>query len=381
MIAKNSVLVVGGGIMGLSSAYALAQKGLGVTLIDQFDVPNSRGASGDQLRVFCLTYGKDAFYTELAIRALPLWLDLNKQAEFNVLEQNGVLELATKTGGYEDHSFDTLKDMKIPVLKLDKKEIGRRYPMINTRAIRYGLFHKDGGMIWAQRACSAISTLAQRKGAKIRSHVKAVSILRDKNGICGVKDAAGILWQAETYLFAAGFWTPELLKSFKLPIKITRQEQLYLRPLSNRGRYRPEHFPVFMVSSGGFYGFPLHIHGFLKMADHTKGPIAKFDIDTLRESSPAFERKCRTFLKKFIPELTNFTEMEGHICYYDNTPDDDFIVDRLPGMSNAYVAAGFSGHGFKFGPVIGAAAADLIVGAVPKINLHRFRLSRFSRKG
>lgn len=379
MIQKNSVLVVGGGIMGVCAAYFLAEKGRQVTLIDQFDVPNRWAASGDQLRVFRLSYGKDAFYTEMALKTLPLWLEFNRLSDQRLLFQNGVLELATQAHGPEEHSLKTLKDMKVAVQVIEKQEIARRFPMMNTRAIKHAVFHKDGGMVWATNAVSAISVLAQRKGAKVRPQVKVAQVLRDKTGIKGVKDSTGKLWQAESYVFAAGIWTGELLKSYKLPIKITKQQQLYLRPPSNRGRYRPEHFPVWISRQSGFYGFPLHIHGFLKMGDDKKGAPAKPKPgQDDRELSPQFERKCRAFLKRYFPELASFTEFEGHNCYYDNTKDGDFIIDRLPDSPNAVVAAGFSGHGFKFGPLVGRTIAELIVGGKPELNLHRFRLGRFS---
>ncbi|MDE2490306.1 MAG: N-methyl-L-tryptophan oxidase [Elusimicrobia bacterium] len=378
MSVKNTVVVVGGGIMGVQAAWHLAKLGQSVTLLDQYLVPNQWAASGDHLRVFRLTYGKDAFYTEMALKALPLWLDLNAQSEETLLQQNGVLELATKENGYEAQSLAVLKDRKIKYDRLEPSLVRRIYPMYNPKAFKWALFHPDGGMIWANRSVAATASLAQRKGVRIRSNVKVTQVLRDRQGVRGVKDAAGRVWEAEKYLFAAGYWSGELLKSYGLPIKVTRQSQLFLRPMISRGRYRPEHFPVFAALPVGFYGFPVHIHGFIKIGDHRKGPAVKRpDHERLRECTPQFEKTCRKFLKKFIPELAGFTEYEGHVCWYDNTPDDDFILDRLPDAPNAYVAAGFSGHGFKFAPLIGKSMAELMVGGKSELNLHRFRLGRF----
>lgn len=377
---QHGVIIVGGGIMGVATAYWLAQKGRACTLLDQFDVPNKWAASGDHLRVFRLTYGKDAFYTDMALKTLPLWLDLNAQTGEAILQQNGMLELAVKTGGYEEQSYNVLKDLKVHVVKMEKAEVRKNYPMINTRAIKYGLFHKDGGMLWAQKAVTALSALAQRKGAKFRTNVRVTAVLKDKkSGIKGVRDATGKVWTGDAYLFAGGVWTPELLKPYRVPLKVTRQFQMYVRPPANRGRYRPEHFPVFASLSAGFYGFPLHIHGFLKIGDHKKGPPGKPGPGSPAEAPPQFEAKCRGFFRKFIPELAQFTEFESAVCHYDNTKDDDFIMDRLPDAPNGYIAAGFSGHGFKFGPLVGKTMAELIMGGRPDLNLHRFRLSRFKR--
>ncbi len=381
MSVKNSVIVVGGGIMGIQTAYHLALAGQSVTVLDARDVPNQWAASGDHLRVFRLTYGKDAFYTEMALKAMPLWLELNALAEETLLLQNGLLELAPKAKGYEALSMAVLKERKVRFEKLEPPEVKKRYPMYKSGAFKWALFHPDGGMIWANRAVAATASIAQRKGVKIRNGVKVVSIQKDKNGVKSVKDSTGKVWEAEKFVFCAGYWTNELLKPWGIPIKITKQEQLFLRPLASRGRYRPEHFPVFASLTGGFYGFPVHIQGFIKIGCHKKGPVVKAaDPDDLRTSTPKFEKSCRKFLKAFIPELADFEDFEGHVCWYDNTPDDDFIMDRLPDAPNAYVAAGFSGHGFKFGPIVGKSMAELVVGGKSELNLHRFRITRFKLK-
>ena len=381
MSVKNSVIVVGGGIMGVQTAYHLALLGHTVTVLDQRDVPNQWAASGDHLRVFRLTYGKDSFYTEMALKAMPLWLDLNAQAEETLLLQNGVLELAPKAKGYESLSMAVLKERKIRFEKLEPPDVKKRYPMYKSGAFKWALFHPDGGMIWASRAVAATASIAQRKGVKIRNGVKVVSIQKDKTGIKSVKDATGKVWEAEKFVFAAGYWSNELLKQWGIPIKVTKQEQLFLRPLASRGRYRPEHFPVFASLTGGFYGFPVHIQGFIKIGCHKKGPVVKtIDPDELRTATPKFEKLCRGFLKKYLPELAAFEDFEGHVCYYDNTPDDDFIMDRLPDAPNGFVAAGFSGHGFKFAPIVGKSMAELVVGGKSELNLHRFRLGRFKLK-
>ncbi|HAZ07689.1 MAG TPA: hypothetical protein DCZ01_04010 [Elusimicrobia bacterium] len=377
MSVKNSV-VVGGGIMGVQAAWHLANLGQNVTLLDQFDIPNQWAASGDHLRVFRLTYGKDAFYTEMALKSLPMWLELNALSEDMLLQQNGVLELANKEDGYEAHSMALLKERNIKCERLDPAAFRRLYPMYNPKAFKWALFHPEGGMIWANRAVSATASIAQRKGVRLRSGVKVVSLVREKGRLRGVKDAAGKVWEAENFLFACGQWNREVLKGMGIPLKVAKQEQIFLRPLFNRGRYRPEHFPVFANQASGFYGFPVHIHGFIKLGDHRKGPaVKKVKLDDLRTLSPKFEKSCRAFLKRFMPELAPFTEFEGHVGWYDYTPDNDFILDRLPGLPNAYLAAGFSGHGFKFAPIVGKSMAELMVAGKSELNLHRFRLTRF----
>jgi monomeric sarcosine oxidase len=374
---KNTVIVVGGGIMGASAALALARLGRQVTLLDQNDIPNRLAASGDQLRTFRMTYGDDAFYTEMAAKSLPLWLSLCQDSSDKFVVQNGFLDLAVQAHGYEEQSLKVLKELRLPCSILEKTDLNRHYPMMNSRAFRFGLLHREGGMIWAIRAISAILGLAQRKGVKVRTHTQIAAVAKAQGAIKALRDRSGKTWEAEQFLFAPGAWTPQLLGDYHLPLKVTRQQQIYLRPPCNRGRYREEHFPPFYVQSEGFYGFPMHIHGFMKIGEIRKGAVGTpGDVDD-REITPQFERKVRTFLKRFIPELSNFTEHEGHVCYYTSTKDNDFIVDRLPDAANGFLMAGFSGHGFKFAPLLGQAMAQLMVGGKSDLNLHRFRINRF----
>jgi glycine/D-amino acid oxidase-like deaminating enzyme len=123
----------------------------------------------------------------------------------------------------------------------------------------------------------------------------------------------------------------------------------------------------------------MHIHGFMKIGHHEKGPVGFPKEVPETDTTPQFERKVRGFFKKFIPDLAEFTEMEGKVCYYTNTKDDDFILDRLPDAPNAFLGAGFSGHGFKFAPLVGKTLAELSLGGKPEINLHRFRAHRFGK--
>ncbi|MBI5622464.1 MAG: FAD-dependent oxidoreductase [Elusimicrobia bacterium] len=377
---RPNVLIVGGGVMGVSTAYWLTKMGRSVQILDRGEIPNSASSSGDHVRVFHLTHGKDAFYTDLAAKSLPLWLALNEEAGERLFHQNGMLELAVKDGGYEDQSYRVLQEMNLRVERMDKPEIRHHHPMFDVRPLRFAVFHHDAGFIWAMRTVAALSHLAQKKGAKVKLQTEAAEVLADKAGIRGVRDRQGKVWQADHYLFTAGPWTGALLKKWRLPLKVTRQEQMHLMPPTNRGRYRPEHFPVFAVRSAGLYGFPIHIHGFLKLSAMAEGAPGLLTGDAATKVSTPFERKCRSFLKKFLPDLAGFTEMEGKLCCAASTPDKDFIMDRLPDTPNGFVAAGFSTRGMKFSPLVGKTMAELIVGGRSEVNLHRFRVHRFHER-
>lgn len=378
-MSQLDVVVVGGGIVGTASAYYLSLKGMKVALLDQYDIPNQFAASGDHGRIFRCTYGKDSFYTDLAMRSLFLWKEFQKEAKEELYANTGHLDLALKDGGYEDHSHKTLQEMKVPVFKLGPAEMRERYRIFNSRAFKFAVFHPDGGMVWAQRSVTAYMTAASRKGAIIKKRCKVTGIIRGKDGIQAIKDSEGKQWKAPAYIFAPGPWSKEVLAPYKLPLQVTRQRLLYFRPPSNQGRYRPAHCPIHSCQANGFYGFPVHIHGFMKIGSHKPGPVAKPDSN-VPETDPKFERACRGFLKKFMPDLAGFTETEQKVIYYNSTPDKDFILDRLPDSPNAYVATGFGGNSFTFAPLIASLLVELISSGRSELNLTRFRAGRFKKR-
>lgn len=375
-MSSFDVVIVGGGIVGSASAHYLSKRGCRVLLLDQSELPNPWGASGDHARIFRLTFGKDLFYTELAVKALELWKEFEKEAREELYAPTGMLELAPKDKGYEKAGFDALSQLRLPVEQLDAAAMRERYRIFNARAFRYAVFHPDGGILWAQRAAAAFCASAQKRHAVVRTGVRIVSVVRGKEGVRELRDAQGRSWRGGSYLFAAGAWSKDILRPSRIPLKVSRQSMLYLRPPQHQGQYRPAHCPVFSSSSARLHGFPVHIHGFMKLGDDRLGAGGK-PGPCQQAVPPAFERACRRFLKAFLPDVAGFTEAEGKVCHYASTPDGDFVADRLPGAPNAYVATGLPGHGFQFGPLLGSVMAEWIALGRTGLNLSRFRFGRF----
>jgi glycine/D-amino acid oxidase-like deaminating enzyme len=117
----------------------------------------------------------------------------------------------------------------------------------------------------------------------------------------------------------------------------------------------------------------------MKIANHHKG--AEVDPDSAEEEvGEDFIERCRAFFSEFIPGLADARVREARVCIYNNTPDDDFILDWHPQLDGVLVVTGFSGHGFKFGPAIGRIAAELLMTDRASFNIDRFRLTRFNNK-
>ncbi len=374
--AETDVLVVGGGILGAWAAYWLSKKrGLTVSLIEQGEFPNSCASSSEVLKSFPLTYGKDSFATAVAAKSMPLWLELNRESGQPIFETIGFLELISSDGREAEESLRILGELKLPIEKWDKARIQKRYPVIRSPGVKFGLFHPDGGIVWAGRAVSVLTALAQKAGVRLSPGTKAVSVLNGPEGVSGIKDSAGKIRRAKSYLFCAGAWTAELLKPWKIPLLVTCHDQLYVRPPFNKGRYHPRIFPVLKSAKEGVCAFPLHFRGYLKIVDMKRGKPTKPGLLSAEEGS-SFLRRSRAFFARFIPELAEFTEWEGSQRAFASTKDSNPIIDRLPKAANAYVACGLGMESFGWAPLIARNLADLAVGGRPSLNLQRFRLGR-----
>ena len=372
----HDVIVVGGGIIGSAAAFHFAKRDLKVMLVDQDESPSSKAPSADHARLFRLSYGKDSFYSQLAQKTLPMWRSFEQVCGEELLTQTGMLDVAIGDGRYEEQSLAALLEIGVKARKIKPPELCEQYRMFKQRSFRFAVYHPEGGMVLAQKAIAAYALAAKKRKATISHGVRIVKVLRSKGSVQGLKDAQGRTHTAGQYVFAAGPWTRDLLLDFGLPLTLTRQESLYFRPPQNQGRYRPVHFPVFAAASKGFYGFPVHIHGFMRIGSLGKGPVLRA-IKGPAAVDKAFERKSRAFLKGLVPDLCNFNDLEGHVGYYTRTPDGDPIVDRLPGEANAWVASGFAGLGPTFAPLIGETMSKLVCGEKPDVNLQRFRIDRF----
>ena len=374
----QDVIVVGGGIIGCASAYYLSRRDLRVTLLDQGAFSNPQASSCDHARVFSLSHGKDIFMSELAVRTLPLWKELQHSCHEELLHQNGVLELAAGDGKHEHAGLRALKEIGAPVQEFEGAAACERYRVLRRKSFRFAVQHPDGGIIWAKKAIETFVKLGGRGRIRLEEGARIVQVQRGADGIQGLRDGRGRTWRAKHYVFAAGAWTKEILGAFRVPLTVTRQECLYFRPPRNQGRYRPNHLPVFAVSKRGIWGLPVHIHGFMKLECFQKGPPVR-SISLPLAPDSRFEGKVRALLKEFLPDLWDFVDVEGKVYLYTRTPDGDFILDRLPGQPNAVIAVGFSGNGPMFAPLVGQTVAELVCGEKPSVNLHRFRFGRFKR--
>jgi len=376
------IIIIGAGIMGASAAVEAVRRGATVALIDQAQIPNPRAASFDHSKVFRFSY-PDSLYARMAVDALRLWRALEDDTGEKILTTTGLLLLGCSQQSFEIESFETLRSLGLEAEMLTIDEIAHRFPQFNTEAFKYGVFDPSGAILQAESAVRASVEIVRRLGADVIEGERIIDLKGSASRIESVITEKGNARGCERVIVASGPWTKKLLPFLENRLKTTRQEVIYFEPqTSDSDRVSPSnnfhigHFPIFIALDTGFYGFPIHNAGAMKIANHNKGvPIDPESFsDEVRQESIL---QCRQFFTEFIPALADWRVSQTRVCIYNNTPDDDFIIDRHPEFDNVVIATGFSGHGFKFGPLIGRIAAEMITNGNHTYDAERFRISRF----
>ena len=367
---RGSAVVVGSGVFGTWTAHHLHRRGYQVTLVEAFGPGNARASSGGESRVTRAAYGPDEIYTRWARESLPEWKGLAERSGQSLFHECGVLWLGHSSDARLVSSHETLTRLGVPHKMLDRAEIGRHWPQMSLDGIEAGLFEPEGGALLARRAVAALA--AELESAGVRRLTAAVRTPEPKEGrLAEIVTTSGERLVADRFVFACGPWMGKLFPDVVgSRLFVTRQEILFFGPPAGDARFSTKSFPIWMV--GDFYGIPdLESRGF-KVANDAHGP--RIDPDTEeRVPSAAAIAEAKEFLAKRFPALAGAPLVEARICQYENSANGDILVDRHPGAANAVLVGCGSGHGFKHGPSVGAAAArladDLAAATDPRLTL------------
>ena len=359
-------LIVGGGIFGLTAADELLRRGHTVTLLDQGPIPHPLAASTDISKVVRMEYGNDDLYLEMVDRAIEGWHAWNAQFQTTLYHETGVTMLARAEmapGGYEYESYQRLLAHGHAPQRLNGADIARRFPAWNGAVYVDGFFNPRAGFAESGRVVSALATAVRQAGGVVVEGVTAVALLAHGGRVTGIQTAVGDVFTAGHIIVAAGAWTQELLPELQPHMHATGHPVFHLRP-ENPALFTPPHFVVFTadVANTGWYGFPYHpSEGVVKIANHGVGQRLN-PVHDARFVTAEDEAHLRRFLRHTFPALAEAPLVYTRRCLYNDTRDEHFWIDRHPLLANLTVAAGGSGHGFKFAPVLGSLIADAAVG-------------------
>lgn len=370
---KPSSLIVGAGIFGLAGALELAGRGYHITVIDAGPVPHPSAASNDVSRMVRMDYGRDRLHNRLAAEAIDGWRRWNSHWGRDLYHQDGLLFLSSRPleeEGFEGDSYRTLSVEGWSPERLGSTEIGTRYPGWNSDYYVDGYFNQRGGWAEAASVVSLLAGEARARGVCLRTGVVS-SIIRKEGRVLGVVTEDGTEIKADRVVVAAGVWTPTLLPELNGFLRLSGQPILYFKP-ADPEPFRPPLFPPWGadIATTGWYGFPANREGIVKIGVHGPGYSVSSDAPRVPPGD-GDESRCRDFLSHSLPTLADAPLHALKMCVYTDSFDGDFLISRHPGIEGLTVASGGSGHGFKFGPVLGGLIADAVEG-VPNRYLERF---------
>ena len=377
------VLVIGGGIAGAATAEVLARRGARTLAVEAVTPAHDGGSSHGDGRIIRYTY-PEAVYLAMARRAYDAWAAAEEASGETLVERTGSWDCGPADSPAMVELIAGLEAAGIAHERLDKEESERRFPHFLLPEGSIAVYQAEGGIVRAARAVNTLWDLARSAGAETVAGERVVSLKVDGEGV-EVESASGTRWRAGTVVVAAGGWSASLLASLglDLPLNVTREQVVYF----------PRRAGVEVdCGIGGmptlidyhdfeqpFYGLPqIDVPG-VKLGWHHSGPEvhpAGGELPGPEVESDLLAR-CQRFVRERLP-LLDPEPVKILRCLYTNTPDYHFILDRHPGLDRVIIGTGFSGHGFKFGPVLGEILADLALGTKPPVDLHTFCIGRFA---
>jgi glycine/D-amino acid oxidase-like deaminating enzyme len=379
MKSRPHIAVVGAGAFGGWTALQLLERGARVTLLDAWGPGNSRASSGGETRIMRGTYGPDQPYTELAARALKLWVKYERRWKRQFLHRTGVLWMASsRDDSFERGSPALLRQARIKFQELSTPEMKRRWPQVNFAGVRWGIFEPECGYLDARASCNAVVDAFVGQGGVYRQLAVSADGL-ESGPLRSLTLSDGSRLKADCYVFACGPWMGKLFpETLGGVIRSTKQDIFFFGPPSGDSRFSDAHFPVWGDHGDRFfYGIPGSDRRGFKVADDTRG--GPFDpTNGERVVSQSTLKRVREYIAFRFPAMKDAPLLETRVCQYEQTADSHFVVDRHPRMENVWLLGGGSGHGFKHGPALGEMMAELILkdGSANAV----WRLSRFSSK-
>jgi sarcosine oxidase len=375
---RYDTIVIGVGGMGSAAVYHLAGRGQRVLGREQFDIPHDLGSSHGTNRIIRLAYWEHPSYVPLLRRAYELWRDLEHLAGERLLIITGGVDAGPEDSPTVVGSLLSCDLHHLPHETLTGAELHRRFQGYRLPDDMVAVYQPDGGFVLSERAIVAHVLAAQDLGAEIHAREP---VLDWEAGAGGVRvRTAHSAYAADRLVITAGPWAGRLVPALARTAVPERQVLLWAQPR------RPEYFrlgtfPVFNMEApeGRFYGFPIYgVPGFkIGKYHHRLEHTAADSVD--RAIHPEDEAVLREGIRRYFPEADGPT-MALKTCLFTNSPDEHFILDRHPDHQNVTIAAGFSGHGYKFASVVGEIMTELALDGRSRFDLSLFAVKRLATR-
>ncbi|MCH8990027.1 MAG: N-methyl-L-tryptophan oxidase [Chloroflexi bacterium] len=368
-------IVIGVGGMGSAAVYHLARRGWKVLGLEQYGIPNELGSSHGHSRMIRYTLQEHPSYVPLVHRAYELWHELEDAAGERLMVTTGSVRAGPPDSPFFRGAKEACDVHNIPYEILTAPELNNRFPGYRFPEEISSVYQADGGFLLPERCIVNYVKCAQEAGAEVHSHETVLDWEPQGEGVRVRTDRD--TYSAGRLVVTAGAWAAKLAPQVAKYTAPERQVLIWFQP-KRPELFRAETFPVFGIwtEEGRYYGFPSYgVPGFkIGRAHHLRQQVDPDLMD--REVHAEDEDILRQFTSRYFP-LAAGPVLDVKTCIYTNTPDEHFIIDLLPSQPQVSVAAGFSGHGFKFASVIGEIMADLAQHGETGHDISLFRLDRF----
>lgn len=224
MSQNYDVIVVGGGIVGASTAYSLVKQGQNVLLIDQFEPGHNQGSSHGDGRIIRFNY-TEAIYVEMAMQVYPLWADLATDSGENFIIESGLLEYGDAERKEIAITEEVMEKYDIPYERLSPSQAQERFPQFTFEEDSQVLFQPGGGVVRATSAVKALWRLVQEKGGTTLTGKRIESVSAEKNRVT-VTIENGETIEAKNLVLTAGGWTKKLTSQLNLDLPLTVTQEV-----------------------------------------------------------------------------------------------------------------------------------------------------------
>ncbi|MEZ2583495.1 N-methyl-L-tryptophan oxidase [Kluyvera intermedia] len=370
---QYDLIIIGSGSVGAAAGYYARKAGLNVLMTDAHMPPHQHGSHHGDTRLMRHAYGEGEKYVPLVLRAQTLWDELAAASGEDIFERSGVVNLGPADSTFLNTVAQSAAQFSLPIEHLDAAAVMKRWPEITVPQDYQAIFEPDSGVLKSELAVKTLIAMAKDAGCAQLFNCPVTAIKSDASGVT-IETSEGS-WQGKKLLLTAGTWVKQLYP--ELPIQPVRKVFSWFQA---DGRYsQKNNFPAFtgeLPNGDQFYGFPA-VDDALKIGKHNGGQIINSPEERKAFGAVATDgSEAFSFLRQILPGIGGC--LHGAACTYDNSPDEDFIIDTLPGQPDVLFIGGLSGHGFKFATVLGEIAAQFAQQQTPEFDLSAFALDRFN---